>query len=193
MTRQNAANHQEEILMKQVVASIVVVSLLVLPILSQAPSGPPKPGPENKALDYFVGSWTFEGEEKPSPFGPGGKFTGSETAEWFPGGFFLVSRSDSKSPMGEHKGYSVMGYNAEKKTYTFYMISSMGYQMSAEGTVAGKTWTWTHKDTMGGKALSGRFIMNVTSPTSYTMKYELSTDGGPYAVVMEGKATKKTS
>ncbi len=179
--------------MKRIVTTIVVVSLLVSPILSQAPAGPPKPGPEQKALDYFIGTWAFEGEEKPSPFGPGGKFSGSETAEWFPGGFFVVSRSDSMGPMGESKGYSVLGYNSETKKYTYYMVSSMGYQMSAEGTHAGDTWTWSHKDTMGGKALSGRFTMKIVSPTSYTMKYELSTDGGPSQVVMEGKATKKTS
>lgn len=178
--------------MRAVLTSIIVMSLLVSPILSQSPAAP-KPGPEHNALEYFVGAWTFEGEEKPSAFGPGGKFSGTETAEWYPGGFFVVSRSNSTGPMGSNKGYSIMGYNPDKKTYTFYMISSAGYQMSAEGTHSGDTWTWTHKDTMGGKALSGRFTMKIVSPTSYTMKYELSTDGGPSAVVMEGKATKKTS
>jgi hypothetical protein len=44
---------------------------------------------------------------------------------------------------------------------------------------------------MGGKTLQGRFTMKVLSPTSYTMKFELSPDGKQWVTGMEGKATKK--
>ncbi len=177
--------------MKRIVLVITMVALVSAPILAQAPSGPPKPGAEQKRLSYFVGKWAFEGEEKPGPFGPGGKFTGSETTEWFPGGFFLVSRSESTGAMGSMKGQSTMGYDREQKAYTFHMIDSVGTEISALGTVSGATWTWTNDMKMGGKSHKGSFTMKETSPTSYTMKFELSTDGGPYAVQMEGKATKK--
>jgi hypothetical protein len=39
--------------------------------------------------------------------------------------------------------------------------------------------------------MTGRFTMKVLSPTSYTMKFELSPDGKDWNVAMEGKATKK--
>jgi len=39
--------------------------------------------------------------------------------------------------------------------------------------------------------MKGRFTMKVLSPTSYTMKFELSQDGTNWMTGMEGKATKK--
>ena len=39
--------------------------------------------------------------------------------------------------------------------------------------------------------MKGRYTMKVLSPTSYTMKYELSQDGSNWTTAMEGKATKK--
>lgn len=177
--------------MKRIVTLVTWVVLLAIPALAQAPTGAPKPGPEHKRLSYFVGKWTSEGEEKPGPFGPGGKFTGTETTEWFPGEFFLVSRSEGKGPMGVVKGQSLMGYGTEEKAYTLHMIDSMGFAISARGTVAGDTWTWTNEMKMGGKNYSCRFTIKEVSPTSYTMKLEISTDGGPFVVQMEGKATKK--
>lgn len=177
--------------MKRIVALVTWVVLIATAALGQAPTGAPQPGPEHKRLSYFVGTWTSEGEEKAGPFGPGGKFTGRETTEWFPGGFFLVSRSEGKGAMGVVKGHSVMGYSTEEKVYTLNMIDSMGFAVSARGTVAGDTWTWTNEMKIEGKNYSGRFTIKELSPTSYTMKLEMSTEGGPFAVQMEGKATKK--
>jgi hypothetical protein len=176
--------------MKRTVAAISVLVLLTGLVLAQTPPGPPKPGPEHKRLNYFVGKWSIEGDDKPSPFSPGGKFTGTETVQWFPGGFFLVSRMDGKGPTGIMKGQSVMGYSAEEKAYTFHMIDNMGYQITARGNVSGDTWTWTNDMKMGGKSYKGRFTVTVSSPTAYTVKFEMSTEGGPYTVMMEGKATK---
>jgi hypothetical protein len=177
--------------MKRIVSLLTLVVLLATVTLAQAPTGPPKPGPEHKRLSYFVGQWTSEGEEKPGPFGPGGKFKVTETNEWFPGEFFLVSHSEANSPLGVVKGHSLMGYNTEEKVYTLHMIDSMGYAMSARGKVVGDTWTWTNEMKIGGKNYSGRFTIKEESPTSYTMKLETSTDGGPFALQMEGRATKK--
>jgi hypothetical protein len=36
----------------------------------------------------------------------------------------------------------------------------------------------------------GKFIMNLTSPTSYTMQYDMSKDGNTWTTVMTGTATK---
>jgi len=38
----------------------------------------PKPAPELKQVEYFVGTWFSEGDMKPSPMGPGGKMTMTE-------------------------------------------------------------------------------------------------------------------
>jgi|SRR6266850_4787221 len=90
--------------------SIALVLIFVGVALAQAPSGPPKPGPEHQKLAYFAGKWSSEGDVKPGPFGPGGKVTFTETCEWFDGNFALVCHSDGKMQDLPHKGLSVMGW-----------------------------------------------------------------------------------
>src|SRR5277367_3820783 len=79
----------------------------------------PKPGPEHKKLDIFVGSWTLDGDMKPGEMGSGGKVTETEKCEWMEGGFFLVCHTDYKTTMGNGSGISVMGYSADDKSYSY--------------------------------------------------------------------------
>jgi hypothetical protein len=151
----------------------------------------PKPGTEVKKLDYFVGNWTSEGEMKPGPWGAGGKMTGDDKCSWMEGGWFVVCHSDGKSPMGRMTGIGVMGYDAARKTYTWNGFNNMGENEKAEGTVAGKTWTYTNESMMGGKPMKGRYTITETSATSYDFKMEGSEDGKTWNTLMEGKVTKK--
>jgi len=150
----------------------------------------PQPGPELKRLGYFVGKWHGEGEMKPGPFGPGGKFTESQDVQWMPGGFFLIINADEQSPMGNGKTLMIMGYDSEKNAYTFSAFNSMGQNEVATGTLEGNTWTWLSDSVMGGKAVKTRFTMKGLSPTSYTTKFEMSSEGGPWNTIMEGTTTK---
>jgi hypothetical protein len=151
----------------------------------------PKPGPELKKLEYFVGTWSSEGEMKPSPFGPGGKFTGTEQIEWMDGDFFLVGHAEGDSSMGHEKSLSVWGYDADKKVYTYHAFNSMGEAISATGTAAGDSWNWTSEETMAGKLMRSRYTIKTASPTSYTFKLEMQPEGGEWGTMMEGKASKK--
>ena len=45
--------------------------LVVAVALAQEPAPARKPTPEHEKLGYFVGTWTAEGNLKPSSFGPG--------------------------------------------------------------------------------------------------------------------------
>jgi hypothetical protein len=183
---------KEEIVMKRYVACLVVIIMCLVPVFTQTPSGPPVPGPEHKRFGYFVGDWIVEGEDKPSPFGPGGKITGTISFELFPGGFFLVERDETKASMGETKGLSVWGYSAEEKVYTYYSIISKGEQVYVKGgTVNGDTWTWIFEGEAEGKPFKGRVTVKEVSPTLHTFKHELSIDGKPFQVTAEGKAAKK--
>jgi len=167
---------------------IALVSAGVVAI--QNPQQPPTPGPEVKKLDYFAGDWKSEGEIKPGPMGPGGKFSGTEHNEWMPGGFFLLSHSTETSSMGNGTGVGVYGYDRDKKVYTFDEFNSAGETVHAKGTLAGDTWTWTSDEMMQGKMTHGRYTVKVTSPTAYTFKLEFQPEGGTWANVFEGKATK---
>jgi hypothetical protein len=152
---------------------------------------PPKPGPELKKLDVFVGSWSLDGTMKPGMMGPGGSMTESEKCEWMEGGFYIVCHSDYKSSMGNGVGLSVMGYSTEDKAYTYREFNSFGEFDDSRGTIDGDTWTWTNEEKMGKMTMKGRFIIKMTSATSYNFTFDMSQDGTKWSTVMDGKATKK--
>lgn len=150
----------------------------------------PAPGPEHKKLAYFAGNWTSTSEMKPmGPF-PGGKMTGTARAEIFPGGFFVVTHSDSQTPMGPMHEMEVMGYDPKEQVYTYDGFNDSGEHETYKGTVEGDTWTWTGSVDFGGKVFKGRFVAKVLSPTVYTFRFDYSPDGAAWTNVMEGKATK---
>lgn len=166
-----------------------VVALCSLAI-AQAPPPAPKPGPEQKAIGYFAGKWTSEGELKPGPFGPGGKTTGADNCEWFAGGFQLVCHGEGKGPLGPMSTLGVMAYSAADKAYTFYGIDSLGMNELSTGNKSGDTWTFTSTSSFAGQTFKSRFTIVETSPRAYTFKWESSPDGTKWSTLMEGKATK---
>ncbi len=170
---------------------IILAASILVAASAMAQMQPPKPGPELKKLDVFVGSWTLDGTMKPGMMGPGGTMTESEKCEWMEGGFYLVCHSDYKSSMGNGVGLSVMGYSTDDKTYTYREFNSFGEFDDSRGMADGDTWTWTSDEKMGTMTMKGRFTMKMISTTAYTFTFDMSQDGTKWSTVMEGKASKK--
>jgi hypothetical protein len=131
---------------------------------NQALQQPPKPDPALKHLDAFVGKWNTQGQIKESPLGPAGKIIGTDTYEWFPGGFFLVHRVDVR--MGDQKNESIeiIGYDTLNKTYHMYSFDSQGNSIVMQASVMGDTWTFggesmrfTGVFSNDGKSISGKW------------------------------------
>lgn len=181
--------------MKQGIALVVLCSASIafagVRLAAQAPQAP-KPGPEQQKLAYFVGTWTSEGEMKPGPMGPGGKFTSKDTCEWFEGRFAVVCRGEGQSPMGPIKNLGILSYSPEEKVYTYYGVDNTGMVMSsvAKGTVQGDTWTYTDESMMGGKKIKSRVVLKQQSPTAYTFTMEMQGPDGKWIPMMESKQTK---
>jgi hypothetical protein len=151
------------------------------------------PAPELKKLDYFAGSWNVDADMKPSSFGPGGKMTGNDHYEWMQGNYFLIIHSTySSQTMGSGIEYAVIGYDTNKKQYTYESFNSEGEHDSATGTpdADGKVWTWYSAPEISGP-MKWRFTQTILSPTSYTIKFEMSKDGANWSAVMDGKVTKQ--
>lgn len=171
----------------------VLVVCLILTGCAWAQMGA-APGPELKKLDYFLGTWTTDATIGQGPWGMGGKFSATSTNEWMPGNFFLTGHSDVKMPAelgGDGKGVSFMGYDTQQNVYTFDDFNSGGRHESSKGTLSGDTWTWTSTMNYAGQDIDQKLTMKVLSPSSYTMKFEISIDGKNWMTFMEGKATKK--
>ena len=160
-------------------------------LIGQKPPETPKPGPEHQKLSSFVGNWTFEGEMKPGPMGPGGKMTGTDRIQWGPGNFFVERRFEGKGPMGEMRGLEILAYDSVKKVHTFNFFDSMGSTGSGTLTLSGDTWTATGIGSMGGQTFHDRCTLALgAGGTTLTIKCEMSADGKKWAPSFEGKATK---
>jgi hypothetical protein len=170
-----------------------MLALLAATASAQMPH--PIPAPELKALDYFAGTWASEATISQGPWGAGGKFSDTVKIEWMKGEFFLVSHSDFSMPAemgGSGTSISIMGYDADKKTYTEERFDSNGRHVIANGTLSGDTLTWISENVYSGRTIESRFAIKMISPSSYTSKYEVSADGGiNWLPFWEGKATKK--
>ena len=175
-------------------AMVLLVSVAVTPVTlaAQAPTAVPKPGPEQKQLESFVGKWTYEGQAETSPYGPAGPLTSVETYEWLPGGFFLSHHFDMRQGGVEIKGLEVLGYDGRGKAYTTRAFDNFGNSSSWKATVKGSTWSWTGDSEVGGKPLHERCTTTFTGPDATRVLCEYSTDGAKWMKNFEtrGKRTK---
>jgi len=172
---------------RSLVAVILICGFTSL-LLAQAPPGPPKPGPEHKKLEYFVGKWTVENELKANEFVPAGKTVGTATATLGPGGFYVENRVEGDL----WTTLDIMAYDSYAKVYVSYYANNVGLVGTGTGSVNGNTWTFMVEDKIPGKVVKGRTTITVLSPSQYISKYEMDDGKGGYTTILEGKATKVT-
>jgi len=152
------------------------------------------PAPEVAKLGYFVGKWTTKGTIVAGPWGAGGEFSWAESTEWMSGGFFVVGNWDFRMPAelgGDGKEIFIMGYDTNRRAYSFDAFSSQGLHQVSNGTLTDNAWVWTSESVQNGKPVQQKMTMQVLSPTNYSLKFELSSDGTTWMTFMEGTASKK--
>lgn len=154
--------------------------------LAQAPPEGPKPGPEHKKLEYFLGTWKLETEIKPNGYVPAGKGVSTQTNTLGPGGFSVESRWEGQIPRTD----GIIAYDSHGQVYTEFYVSSVGLVGTATGTVNGNTWTWMIEDKWSGQAVKGRTTITIQSASQFTSKYEMLEPNGHYVTIVEGTATK---
>jgi len=125
--------------------------------------GPPKPAPELKQLEAFVGTWDATVEMM------GQTSKGTETCRLGLGGFFLITDHDGSFMGMPFKGHGVTGWDAASKSFQGIWADSSGSPMtevkearfSRDGTVysasaggldfSGKPAQFRHVTTFKGK------------------------------------------
>ncbi len=170
--------------------SVLFIPLLLVCVVAQGQA--PKPGPELKKFEVAIGTWRFEGEVKPSPFGPGGKVSGTERYEWMPGGFFMQLNRDAKGPLGDFKTHIVFAYDPIAKKYTGTLFDNSGAFESATIGIDGNVWHWTGNGYAGdGNPVHERCtITYAPNGASMDLKCEASADAKVWTAEFEAKYTK---
>jgi uncharacterized protein DUF1579 len=173
-----------------VALALTLAVAIAIVALAQTPAGVPQPGPENKKLGVFVGTWKDEAQMKPGPFGPGGKMNMTETCDWFTNGFSVVCHTDTTGFMGDIKTLTLLNYNAGEEIYTMYELNSFGYTTLSKATVDGDTWTLNSEQNMGGKIIKLRSTLKLPTADTAVMATDLSVDGGVWTPFMELKGRR---
>jgi hypothetical protein len=96
---------------------VIAVGLVVLFFSIALNAQAPKPYPELKQLEPFLGEWSIQGETKTTPVGKAGEFTATQAAKWIFGGFFLQWEFGGKDSNGEFKGIEIDSYDPKNKVF----------------------------------------------------------------------------
>ena len=159
---------------------IVLSYLLIFSVVVAAQTSAPKPDPALQQLQQvLMGHWTYQGEYKAGPLGPGGKISGVYDCRPVLGGFFFEAEETEKGADGETHNIEIDGYDPVSKNFTFQAYQPDGSTWSGIIVVAGKTITWDGKFIIAGKSYPVKAeITFAPNSTSGVEEAKISTDGG---------------
>jgi len=107
----------------------------------EQPYQPPKPGPEHRRPDIFIGRWINEGHTVATAEAPSVKIVTSDVYGWAPGGFFVLHYAYGL--VGTLSGgIEIIGYDAAGKRYTSHFFDSQGNVVTSTLTFDNGVWTW---------------------------------------------------
>lgn len=132
--------------------------------------GAPKPGPEHKKLEVFIGKWMTEGETTAAPGAPPMPILASDVYEWVPGGFFILHTAYGRVGSAEVGGVEMIGYDADNKNYRVTFFDSEGNQTAHTLTPRDGKWMWQGEHARCTGVLSG-------DGKTWTAHHERSDDG----------------
>ena len=173
------------------ILSGLLVVCVTTALQAQSPPSAPKPDPALKKLHVLAGHWTYEGEYKPGPLGPGGKIIGEFNGQAILGGFFFEGREVEKGSMGEMRNLEIDEWSPASNNFTSNIYQDDGSRFLGTLSVEGNTVTWAGKFTVAGKEYQLREPQVLADDLkSGTAKAEISTDGNTWTPFFEAKFTK---
>lgn len=113
----------------------------------------PEPGDEHRKLEVFVGKWRHEGEsygdgqQADDPRASAVPWTGDESYEWLPGGFFVLHRWDAKLGTREFKGTEILGYDEAEGGYFTRLFDNAGNHPAYRASIDEEVWTFNEPET----------------------------------------------
>jgi hypothetical protein len=153
--------------------------------------GMPRPDANHARLHRLVGAWTGEEKMNPSPWGPGGTALGRYHCRVDVDGFFVLQDYvQEKDGNPTYRGHGIFGWDAERKTFIWYWVDSMGSVPAApsRGQWNGDSLIFEHEP-MGDRR--GRYTFEFSGETLLIFRIENSQDGGKsWQTFMEGKYRK---
>lgn len=149
-------------------------------------SEPVSPGPEHARLAPFAGVWRTSGQMLSDDGAPAAPFSGMDSYEWLPGGFFLLHRVDVDMGGTRVQALEVIGWNARRGTYVAHSYDSQGNTGEMDMILRDGTWTFlgdaerfTGAFSDDGATMSGRWERREDGRWVPWMDVHLAKDGAP--------------
>jgi hypothetical protein len=179
--------------MKRIVVAVGLMMLLfAVSAVAQTPA--PKPGPEHKKLDIWVGEWTCESEDQATPFNSAGKSTAKGSVKSILGGFFVEWRMEVSGPGGTMQNVEIDGYDPTTKKFTWHFFASDGSIQTVAYTIEGNKTAYTGTQALGAKEAKMRgTVVFAPDLMSFVEKREMSFDSKTWMPVFDSKCTKVKS
>lgn len=174
--------------MKRIALVIGILALILAAAWAQVST--PKPNPEQKQLEIWLGTWTYEGEAQQTPLGPAGKYTGKATVSPLFNGLFVEWRGEEKGTAGEFQWSEIDGYDAVNKKFVWYSFGSEGEFNTAHYTIEANAVNYAGTTRQGDKEYKFRGTC-VFAPNrmTWTEKREVTLDGKAWLTLFENKYT----
>ena len=131
--------------MKCILAAVSLMILMFV-VAAHGQSSAPKPAPELKQADVWVGDWVFSGTGKDSPTGREYVSEWRPHCHWILGGFFLEFDSSWRGKGVELQFLEIAAYDPIKKVYSVSGFASDGSTWALTSTFDKDTWVDTSTD-----------------------------------------------
>jgi hypothetical protein len=150
-----------------------------------------KPGPAHQRLDVFHGTWSAEGKQYESSFGPAAKLTAVDTYEWLQGGLFLVHRFQGRSGDADMACVEIIGVDPSGSGYRMHAFYNDGRINQWQLNERDGSWTISGTWDAAGPPVHVRCtIVFKDSGNTRTGKWERSSNGSDWTTFLDVAAKK---
>jgi hypothetical protein len=146
--------------------------------VEEAQQAPPKPGPEHKRLDIFIGNWITEGTTIKAEGARSLAIRASDVYEWIPSGFFVLHTAYGRIGEVDVGGTEIIGYDAARGKYRSHFFDSFGNVTTQDLTFGDGAWTWQGVTTRATAVFSD-------DGKTQTAHHERTDDGATWLPSME--------
>ena len=141
--------------------------------------------PELRSLERYLGSWTYDGEDKiPNT---GGKVTCKVMRRWISGGFFVEGHLTCETPRGTVDQVEVFGFDFKTHEYTYLRFSGRVPINYRAASMQGDSVKWVSTDPSRSNRCTEVFEPDHRSSTE---KCETAGAPGEFVLRSEGRFKK---
>ena len=152
----------------------------------------PKPDPAFQKLQIFLGHWTYKGEYKPGPLGPGGKVDGEYNYQFVLNGFLVEGHTTEKMAQGVTHFLEIDSYDPRSKSILMNVYTDDGSRYSGVIATSNDSVTWAGKLQFGDTEYHFRQVFVISKDHLTAQEHgEISADGKTWIPFFEASCTKR--